>query len=309
MSDRKPFGIQVDDISRQSPFVQHSLDLAKQDAFVTSFAVDFTHYKAIPSPLGKKDKGDYRRSDGVDTITSNGFIYKCDGVFSGAMTDDKRDKRKSDGGFVDVAEGRLVLPRFYNAPGTAEMANGVRIYLAPGDRLYISDPKADVEVATYHEMIYEQGIDNVPLYPILHLEFLIDSRNIEYKQGIDFCITANGNIRWEAGGQSPGIDPETGKGRVYSIRYRYKAFWYVVSLPKEIRVTNVTTDGVRSPERMPYYAMIVREYIYHNQNRGDKMNQLKSTTPGRVQDAPSETVDPAKPVISVDMSAISDEES
>ena len=92
MSKRNPFGIQVDDISRQTPFVQHSLDLAKQDAFVTSLAVDFTHYKAIPSPLGQKDKGDYRRNDGVDTITSNGMIYKCSGIFSGAMTDDKRSK-------------------------------------------------------------------------------------------------------------------------------------------------------------------------------------------------------------------------
>lgn len=308
MSDRKPVGIQVDDISRLSPFVQHSLDLAKQDAFVTSFAVDFTHFKAIPSPIGQKDKGDYRRSDGVDTITSNGFVYKCGGVFSATMTDDKRDKKKSDGGFVDVAEGRLVLPRFYNAPGTSEMSNGERIYLAPGDRLYISDPKADVLVATYHKMDYVEGTENIPIYPIVKLEILLDSQNVEYKLGTDFFITSEGSIRWNPTGRNPGIDPDTGKGRVYSIRYLYKAFWYIVSLPKEIRVTNVTTGGVRSPERMPYYAMIVREYIYHNQNKGNEVNQLKSKTPGRVQEAPVESIDPANPVIPVDMSTITEEE-
>jgi hypothetical protein len=308
MSDRKPVGIQVDDIQRESPFVQHSLDLAKQDAFVTSFAVDFNHYKAIPSPIGQKDKGDYRRSDGVDTITSNGFIYKCGGVFSATMTDDKRDKKKSDGGFVDVAVGRLVLPRFYNAPGTPDMSNGDRIYLAPGDRLYVADPKADTKVATYHKMDYIPDADNIPMYPIVSIEFLIDSRNIEYKLGVDFCLTSEGSIRWEKGGKNPGIDPDTGKGRIYSIRYLYNAFWYVVSLPKEIRITNVTTNGVRSPERMPYYAEIVREYIYHNQNKGDQVNQLKSKTPGRVVEAPTESIDPANPVIPVDMSTITEGE-
>lgn len=309
MSNRKPVGIQVDDIWRSSPFVQHSLDLAKQDAFVTSFAVDFSHFKAIPSPIGQKDKGDYRRSDGVDTVTSNGFIYKCGGIFSATMTDDKRDKKKSDGGFVDVAEGRLVLPRFYNAPGTTDLSNGERIYLAPGDRLYVSDPLADVLVATYHKMDYVPGVENVPMYPIVKLEFLIDSQNVEYVKDVDFCLTSDGNIKWHDNGKNPGIDPETGKGRIYSIRYLYKAFWYVVSLPKEIRVTNVTNGSVRSPERMPYYALIVREYIYHNQNRGNQVNQLQSKTPGRVVDAPIESIDPANPVIPVDMSTITDEES
>jgi len=306
MSNRPPKGNQADTINRYSPFTQLSLDLNRQDTFVTSFAVDFTHYKAIPSPIGQKDRGDYRRSDGVDTITSNGMIYRCAGKFSATMSDNERDQQRSGSGIVDVSESKLILPRFYNKDG---LSDGKRIYLAPGDRLYISDPQADVKVSNYHKMDYEQGVDNTPMFPIIELEQpIVDSRNIEYIQGVDFCITQEGNIRWLPEGKNPGIDPATGKGRIYSVRYLYKAFWYVMSLPKEIRITNVTNGSVRNPERMPYHAIVVREYVYHNQNKGDKTNQLKPDTPGRTIPAPLETITPNKFSIPVEMSAIGDDE-
>lgn len=282
-----------------------SFDLAKQDKFVTSLAVDFIHYKAMPSPIGKKDRGDYRRNDGVDTITSNGMIYRCAGTFSATMTDNSRSQGKSDGGMVDPSTSRLVMPRFYNKAG---LSDGQRIYLAPGDRVYIADPNADVFVINYHEMDYNAESDNVPMFPICKLDGpLIDSRNVEYTEGLDFTITQSGNVKWTVGGKNPGIDPETGKGRIYSIRYLYRAYWYITELPKEIRVTNVTNGSVRTPERMAYHAVIVREYIFHNQNKGDQTNQLKPKDPKRVQAAPQESITPAKFSIPVDMSAIGDE--
>jgi len=309
VSDRKPKGIQADTINRSSPFTQLSFDLKKQDAFVTSLAVDFIHYKAMPSPVGKKDRGDYRRSDGVDTITSNGMIYRCAGIFSATMVDNTRGQRKADLSTLDPSKSRLILPRFYNKDGfKGDQSDGKRIYLAPGDRVYIADPKADVKVSNYQEMDYEEGIDNEPLFPIVELDGpIIDSRNIEYTANVDFALTSEGNVRWLPGGKNPGIDPTTGKGRVYSIRYLYKAYWYVTEIPKEVRVTNVTNGNVRSPERMAYHAVITREYIYHNQNKGDATNQLKSKDPAREQSPPVQSITPNKFVIPVDMSAIGEE--
>lgn len=309
MSDRKPKGIQADTINRSSPFTQLSFDLKKQDAFVTSLAVDFIHYKAMPSPVGKKDRGDYRRNDGVDTITSNGMVYRCAGIFSATMVDNQRNQKKADISTLDPSKSRLILPRFYNKDGfKGDQSDGKRIYLAPGDRVYIADPKADVKVANYQEVDYEEGIDNEIMFPIVELDGpIIDSRNIEYVPNVDFLVTCEGNIRWLPGGKNPGIDPTTGKGRVYSIRYLYKAFWYVTEIPKEVRVTNVTTGGTRSPERMAYHAVITREYIYHNQNKGDATNQLKSKDPKREQSPPVQSITPNKFVIPVDMSAIGEE--
>lgn len=308
MSNRKPNGIQVDTINRFSPQEQQSFDLRRLEVGLSAgLGSDFKHFRAMPSPIGKNDRGDYRRNDGVDTITSNGMIYRCAGTFTATMTDNSREQKRSSGGVIDPSESRLVLPRFYNKDGG--VANGDRIYLMPGDRLYFADPNADTLVANAHEMDYQSDIDNEPMFPIVKLqEKLVDSLNIEYTENVDFCITKDGNIRWLAGGKNPGIDPNTGKGRIYSVRYLYKAYYYVVALPKEVRVTNVTTGGVRAPERMPYHAVIVREYIFHNQNRGDKLNQNKVKTPERADKAPVESVNPNKFVIPVDMSTITEDE-
>jgi hypothetical protein len=308
MSNRPPKGDQADAINRYSPFVQVSFDMKKIDSMATSHGVDFVHYKAIPSPLGKKDRGDYRRSDGVDTITSNGHIYKCAGSFTATMIDNTSQERDSHAGQIEASEARIILPRFYNVQG--DVANGARIYMAPGDRVYIADKNADAHVSTRHEMDYEEGIDNVAIYPICALELpIIDSLNREYAEGVDFLITDKGDIRWIAGGKNPGIDPDTGKGRVYSIRYLYTAYWYIVSLPKEVRITNVTTGQVRGPERMPYHAVVQREYLYHNQNRGDQLNQNVSKTPDRAVAAPTPVIVPNAFTVPVDMTAINDDDS
>lgn len=313
MSNRQPNGTQIDAISRDMEFVQESFDLDRLDNFVTGLGVEFTHYKAMPSPIGKNDRGDYRRSDGVDTISSNGMLYKCAGKFTATMTDNTLDKKRGQaGGTLDDSESRLVMPRFYNIDGTSgisDNANGVaegpRIYLAPGDRIYVADPLVDVCVSNYHEMDYEPGIDNVPMFPIVTVEMpIVDSRNIEYCQGTDFQITSVGNIQWLAGGKNPGIDPNTGKGRVYSVRYLYKSYWYITKLPKEVRITNVTTNGQRAPERAAYHAIAVREFIFHNQNQGDKKNQLKPKDPRRVDKPPTQSINPNKFAIPVDMNNI-----
>lgn len=306
MSNRKPNGIQIDTIDRGLDFVQESFDLDRLDNFVTGLGVEYFHYKGQPSPIGQNDRGDYRRNDGVDTITSNGMIYRCAGKFTATMTDNSRDRKRGEAGTLDPSESKLVLPRFYNEGDG--VANGGRIYLSPGDRIYVADPQADVLVSNPQKMDYIPGVDNVPMFPIVAMEMpLIDSRGIEYTEGVDYCIH-DGNIRWKAGGRNPGIDPDTGKGRVYSVRYLYRAYWYITILLKEVRVTNVTTDGQRAPDRMAYHAIAQREYMYHNQNKGDKTNQLKSKDQKRVDAAPVSSINPAKPVIPVDMSTIGDDE-
>jgi len=306
MSDKKPTGLQVDTINRYSPFVQQSFDLKKQDQFVTGSAVEYIHYKAIPSPIGLKDRGDYRRSDGVDTITSNGMIYKCAGRFSATMVDNSRSEVGTDSGLADSSQSRLVLPRFYNDPANLdEQSNGDRIYLSPGDRVYVANLEANVSVSNFQKMDYEAGVDNVAMFPIQEMEIpILDSRNIEYNCGVDYQITQTGNIRWIAGAKNPGIDPDTGKGRVYSIRYLYRAYWYILSLPKEVRITGVTTGGVRVPERMAYNAVCVREFLYHNQNQSKDTNARGAKPADRADAAPKVSINPNQFNIPVDMSAI-----
>ncbi len=313
MSDRSPKGQQIQTISVWCPLTQQSFSLAHDDGLVESQGIDYQHWAAMPSPIGLKDRGDYRR-DGLDTLTSNGQLYICKGVFTACEVSNTRDKHRTDGGTVDPSTSNLIMPRFYNKTksvagsiNTAPVDDGTRVYLAPGDRVYVNDVSANTRVVNYQKMTYEVG-DNIPMFPILELDApIIDSRNISYIQGLDFCITPDGNISWLQGGKNPNFDPETGKGRVYSIRYLYRAYWYVTSLPKEVRMTNITEGGARRPERMAYNAQIQREFVYHSQNRGDPKNQSASPTPGRAVQEPLDPIKQGPGSISVDMINVSED--
>lgn len=261
-------------IAKASMVPQLSLNLEANDNFIVSHGIQFMHHKAIPSPIGLKQQGDYRRSGELDVQSSNGFLYKehpCSltAVFLGNSSNEK----DIDGGVFDSAQARITLPRFYNTD--KGFADGERIYLSPGDKLYIKDKSIDTKVANFQEFEYEPDRDNFLQYPAISVEFLIDSRGQEYLQERDFKITKDGKLRWISGGRNPGIDPDTGKGRVCSARYMYEAHWYIVSILNEVRIGNVTTGGVRKEERMPYHATIVREYIFFNRNRGDETKENK----------------------------------
>jgi hypothetical protein len=56
------------------------------------------------------------------------------------------------------------------------------------------------------------------------------------------------------------------------------------------------------------HAILVREYVYHNQNRGDQQNQNKPKVPSRADAPVQENINPDKFVIPVDMSTIADGE-
>lgn len=282
-------GEQLDTIPRMpDDLFQVSLNLDKADQFVKSLAVTWEHYKAIPSPIGLKDRGGFRREQ-LDTTSSNGMIFAKAGEFSGTMLGNSSNKQDTDSGQYDNAVCRLVLPRFYDS-------NKERIYLCVGDRLFLKDIEALVSTYQLAERNPNSEFDSLQ-YPIKCVETLIDSVGKKYVAGYDFEITNDGRLHWIK--SAPGIDESTGKGMVYSIRYLYKAHWYVQSLPNEVRVTQVTNDeGTRKPERMPYHAVIVREYVYHN-----KVNDEQNTNEScpRKEDQPIEKIDVGAPVVRVNL--------
>ena len=297
MSEKPIKGPQIDALPRGLPDIEQiSLNLEKLDDFVTSHAVAFVHYRAIPSPIGLKDVGEYRRSETLDTISENGFIYKKCGVFSAVLLSNSKEKKQVEGGLFDYSTARITLPRFYD-PDSPEHA-GDEIHLCPGDRVYIKD--LEVKVVNYQRVEYEpKHVDSLQ-FPALCVEFLIDSLGREYQENMDFKVDKNGNIDWIVGKKNPGIDPDTGRGRIYSIRYKYNAHWYIASIPNEVRVGRVTDGDVRKPARFPYNAVIQREYIYHNHVRPPAGTQGKNIDE-RTVSKPVESIDPNKYKVKVNI--------
>lgn len=312
MSNKAPQGWQIPAINPFFPYVQESFDLKRMDAFVKSLGAEFYHWKASTSPIGLADRGDYRRNEGVDVITSNGYVYTFGGKFTATMTGNQKDQsRPSEGALIDASTSYLVLPRFYDdksdqpipsavTPGGCgptepceppkplqegpigedcsdceNVPNRNRIRLTPGDRLY-HDPTIDDLVVNKELMTFSANRPNVPMFPIVKMDAaIIDSRGIFYNQGENFII-CEGNIEWLDGKPNPGFDPDSGLGRTYSIRYLYRAYYYVTRILREVRITEVTAGNVRTPERMPMFVEIMREYIYHNINRGNETNNPPS---------------------------------
>jgi hypothetical protein len=296
---------QIQTIPFTTPIIQQSFDLNKLDNFAQNLGTKFMHWKAMPSPIGLNDRGDYRRSDNgeVDVITSNGYIYYLAGVFTATLVGNSRDqKRPSDSALIDYSQGYLILPRFYDSK---EGDPRKRIRITPGDRIY-SDPKADDLVVNKELITYAFDRDNIPMYPIMHMDGpIIDSKNIAYLENVDFTLTKEGNIRWIPGRKNPGINVDTGEGNIYTIRYLYRAFYYITHLPNEVRITNVTQGGERGPQRMPYHAIVVREYMFKNVNQGDETNKpLLKKAEYRQVAKPMDTIDINSPTVQVEITDI-----
>lgn len=305
--DRKlATGIQAPIIPRIDQIPESSFSLDGLDQFITSMGTEFDHWKALPSPIGLTDRGDLRRTNGVDTISENGFIYTYAGTFTGVLQDTSRHQNHADAGFVDSSTSRIIMPRFYNKDGGE--ANGDRIFFTPGDRVYISDKNVEQSVSNYQRMEYQVVTDDQPMFPATEIEAILDSQNLTYVNGVDYVLTSAGNIRWLPNGKNPGIDPLTQRGRLYSLRYRYKAYFYCVDLPKELRLIQITDPktGLRGTERAPYHLLVQREFIFHNKNNNkltsDNQNtqQLQQPTPNRIIKDPSQPLSEPSSIV-VDM--------
>jgi hypothetical protein len=278
-------------------------DLVKQDDFVIGHGVRFIHYRAMPSPIGLKDRGEYRRSETLDTISENGFIYEKSGEFTGVIVNNSKNKTDVDGGIYQYSEARVTLPRFYNSD--SELMAGERIHLCPGDRIFLKNvSKCEKNVVNYQRVQYNLNGDDFLQFQATRIEFLMDSLGRKYKENVHFKISNDGNIHWIDGKNTPGIDPETGQGRVYSIRYLYEAHWYIYSLPNELRIGTAIDNGIQKESRMPYQAIIQREYVYHNRQRGDSVNSNNKTITDRTNPGPIESTDPNRIQVKVDMNNI-----
>jgi hypothetical protein len=273
-------------------FSQVSFNLEAIDDFVKGNGVQFEHHVAIPSPIGLKERGDIRKTELLDSLESNGMLYKKVGVFNAVLLGNGHNKSNVDGGQLDNSSARITLPRFYNDGDKT-------IHLAAGDRLFVKD--LEIKIANYQKVEYNGRISDFLQFPALDVEFLVDSLGNEYEQGKHFNLDKNGNICWIVGEASPGIDLETGKGRVYAIRYLYTAFFYVVELINEVRIGRITEGDERVPARMGYQAHICREFVYHNRIKpaDDDVNIKKEDN--RTLPKPVEALDESKNKIKISL--------
>ena len=240
-----------------------SFDQEAFDFAIRAHGVNFVHFRGMRSPGGLVDKYDSRRPNEDHLGSSNGFYYTKAGTFSGIMTGNGKSQDQTAQGLLDVARCQMTAPRFYDC--------GKPIFFAPFDRLYLSESS----VLVVHWQLVEAhstGYDRLR-FPAEEVQDLVDADGRIYSLG-DYEICHKGQIHW-IGQNRPGSDPETGKGRVYSIRFLYRPYWYIERMVHEIRVAQQENPytGERSIVRMPQAVSLQREFVFENEDQDTQAPQ------------------------------------
>jgi hypothetical protein len=242
------------------PKTAHTFNVEAFDESVASQGVLFEHWRAMRCPVGLIDKFDTTRRPHDDHEgCTNGFIYTKVGCVQATLTSNTLDMPLQEMGILASSLAKATFPRFYADKPTE------RVYITPYDRLYIVDDNQNVLVNTWqvaqHSPSSSTG-DKLSFPAVSVFEPVMDSAGNKYFNG-DFRII-NGRILW--GATNPGIDPETGQGRIYSLAYLYRPHYYVRQMLHEIRVTQVDGPDGRAVEKMMQEALLQREYVFLNED-------------------------------------------
>lgn len=234
------------------------LDPNAMDMILRSHGVMMQHFRAIRCPLGVEDRFDIR-AHGDHSNCSNGFIYRLAGEVTVFFSGNGSSTQLEDIGIMDGSTTQITIPRFYD---NKDEEVAVQHY----DRFFLKEIAA-TSVNTQLVEAHISGIDRLQ-YQAVEVEYVIDADGIEY--GPDDYMLVDGKMKWTNPTRRPQFNAQTGRGTVYSIRYRYVPFWYVKNLIHEVRVAR-TYDHQLNQEtlvRMPYAVQLTREYMFENEQRG-----------------------------------------
>lgn len=239
------------------PFVSLSFDMGAFNNAIMSQGVYFRHIRGMPDPRGLRQMGDNRRDP--DASSSDGLIYKPYKCFIGLFQVNGKEVDFNIAGEVDMSAATITPTQFYK---DSDEPIAINVF----DRLEIENIELRVVTSQLVEANFT-GKDRLN-FPALCVEYLVGSDGYEYTEGNNFQVNLNGDIEWLTQ-KRPSVDPATGKGEVYSIRYRYKPYFVVTRLMHEIRVaqTQNRQSGDRYLERAPYQIQVTRENVFRDRSR------------------------------------------
>jgi hypothetical protein len=259
------------------PDVVVSFDVDAFDRAIRSQGVTFIHYRAMRCPVGMTDMYSPRRPHEDHSGCSNGFLYTKAGKFTCLFTGNGNQASVGEIGIQDGSTVSVTLPRHYDGTETP-------VYVAPFDRLYLDEE--NIVVVNWQLFQHDPGSAKDKLnFPAVTVQDLVDAQARRYEQP-DFEVR-DGRINWLTGNR-PGLDPETGKGLVCSVRYTYRPYWYVRSLIHEVRVSQAENEytGVREVKRMPQAIVLQREYIFEKEDRDERAQNPDSPRQVKAPDGP-----------------------
>ncbi len=227
------------------------------DANIRASGIKMKHFTALPCPVGRISKDDSLNKIHNDhSGCFNGHIYQFAGVVAMLFTGNGRHPRYEEGQTLAGSNVQATVPTTYDD-------SNVPVIVAPWDLFRFDEPPYSVP---QWEMVdsHEGGRDRLK-YPAVSVLRVMDNRGLSYTSA-DYRVDAEtGELVW-TGQHRPGIDPDTGKGRLNSVRYTYNPFYYCSGLNHEVRILPVVdpTTGERSMAQAPRTISLERETTFHS---------------------------------------------
>ncbi len=234
-----------------------SFDPIAFDEAIRFHGTRLIHFRGMKCPVGLVDQYDIRRPHEDHSGCSNGYIYTEAGAVTCLFTGNTEEYRDNDMGFIDGSSVQVTSPRFYDD-------SDVEMEVLPFDRFYCADEAITVPNWQLVESS-ESGTDKLN-FPATSVIDVMDANGKRYGAG-DYVLS-NGMVVWM--GDRPGYDAGADRGVVYSIRYRYRPFWYCHRLIHQLRIAQVETPLERITIRMPQYFVLQRENVFENEERDDQ---------------------------------------
>ena len=244
------------------PAISIGFDTDAFNAAIRSHGCRLIHQEALRCPVGMISLDDSRRDHPHHENCSNGFLFEDKGYITALMTSNSSRQDSKDVGFVDSATMAATFPQTYDC---SESQFSPAVF----DRFYLAEEA--ITVVTWElQQVNGSGMERLN-FPIVCVDRLVDFRGQVYKQGDDFTII-KGQVSWVEGAHHPEV------GAVFSIRYRYRPYWYLSSFGHEIRTANVdnpmTTE--RTVVRMPIQASLKREWLFKNEEQDSESKNPNS---------------------------------
>lgn len=234
------------------------LDPEAFDTLIRSQGVQMVHFRSMRCPVGLKDPDDIRRGHEHHQDCSNGMVYTKAGLVTCGWLSNSKHVDLGDLGRLDGSTVTVVLPRTYDE-------SDEYVDLTYVDRMYLKEESITVTCGNFTFATHITGVDRL-CFPVVRVIDLMDAHGKRYYQDVDFCV-CEGQIHWKDG-KSPGVDPDTNAGVICSVRFTYRPYWYVNTLPHEVRVAQVEDEYFeRRLQRMPKQAVLQREYHYEKAQR------------------------------------------
>ena len=222
------------------------------DELSNNRGVRFTHRKCVPCPnMVSLDTAGHLPN--CKLCDPNGMIYYGAKIITAYLNSASMQKTYEYMGVFDQGAAMLTVPTKYD--------DGTECDVNAFDKLEM----LDFEMRAWEIITFDGALDQKKIrYPIVGIEYMASAINNQlkvYTQGVNFNISADGDIMWVKG-KTPQMN------ETLSISYLCKPVYVVLQIMREIRAgQEMQMDGTKIAKRFPQQVLIKKDFLINYEGK------------------------------------------